>query len=165
MSRVLIACNDVILSGRLHNAFECEDDFQVCGNTENSFEAIDEAIKLQPNLVILAMVASSKSGFEVATELKRTMPDVPIFLVTEQCDASKEKEAFRHGVDAVFEEDFDCQSIVMNARAACAVELGSSCSALLIAVSGLAFWVRAQVVIPLLRNLRRLAMEGPFSVP
>ena len=44
---------------------------------------------------------------------------MPIFLITEKCDAREEKEALSHGIDAVFEKDSELKSIVMNARAAC----------------------------------------------
>jgi hypothetical protein len=48
------------------------------------------------------------------------MPEVLVFLIEAQPGMDAEKEAFAHGIDAVFEKGHDCESIVKNARAACA---------------------------------------------
>jgi hypothetical protein len=50
------------------------------------------------------------------------MPEVPVFLVTEQPTVEAEKEALSRGIDAVFEKDHDFTSLVMNARVVCGVE-------------------------------------------
>jgi DNA-binding NarL/FixJ family response regulator len=119
MLRVFIACSDAFLFESLCKAFEGERDFEVCGDARDGVEAITRSIKLNPNLVILEMELPLRDGFEVAESLKQTMPEVPIFLVTERHNAQEEKEALSHGIAAVFEKDLDCKSIMMNARATC----------------------------------------------
>lgn len=118
MPRVLLTCGDVNLCEGLRSSFEAQG-FVVCGEATNGIKAIKKAMELLPDLVILEKELSSVDGFEVAEALRLILPDVPLFLVAEQHDVEAEKEALSHGIDAVFEKDYDFTSLVMNARAAC----------------------------------------------
>jgi DNA-binding response OmpR family regulator len=117
--RVFIACSDNSLMRRLHDAFGREGNFEVCGDAIHRAKAVDEAIELHPDLVILELGSSPQEGFRAAKVLKRARPDLPIFLITERHDMEHEKEALSSGIDAVFEKDFDFKSLIMNARAVC----------------------------------------------
>ena len=54
--------------------------------------------------------------------LKRVIPEIPLFLVTEAHSVQTEKEALCRGIDAVFEKEDDLTAFVMNARAVCGLE-------------------------------------------
>jgi hypothetical protein len=73
-------------------------------------------------LVVLGLEVSPTDDFEVAEALKLSMPEVPVFLVTELLGMETEKIALAHGIDAAFERNEDLNSLVMNARAACGLE-------------------------------------------
>ena len=81
-----------------------------------------EAVDLFPDLVVLGSEMPQIDDFEVAEALKLSMPEVPVFLVTEVLGMEAEKIALSHGIDAVFERNEDLNSLVMNARAACGLE-------------------------------------------
>jgi DNA-binding NarL/FixJ family response regulator len=117
--RVFIACRDISLIRRLHDAFGREDRFEVCGEAIYGAEPFGEAIRLHPDLVILELESSPREGFQAAKALKEARPDLPIFLITNQYGVQEEKEALSSGIEAVFEMDFDCKSIMMNAYAVC----------------------------------------------
>lgn len=117
--RVFIACSDISLIRRLHDAFRSEDHFEVCGEAIYGAEPFGEAIRLHPDLVILELGSSPQEGFNAAKALKKARPDLAIFLITDRHGVHEEKEALASGVDAVFEKDFDYKSMIMNARAAC----------------------------------------------
>jgi DNA-binding NarL/FixJ family response regulator len=119
MPRVLIAFTYPRFFEQLRKAFESERDFAVFGDAKNGVEAITRWLKLYPNLVILQTELPLESVFEAAKALKRVLPEIPLFLITEKYDAREEKEALSHGIDAVFEKNDEFKSIVMNARAAC----------------------------------------------
>lgn len=116
---MVIACSDDSLISRLQDAFGRDGNFEVCGEAIHGPEALGGAIELHPDLVILELGSCPQQGFEAAKALKRARPDLPIFLVTERHGMEDEKGALSSGIDAVFEKDFDSESIVMNARAAC----------------------------------------------
>jgi chemotaxis response regulator CheB len=120
--RVFLTCGDAAFCKTLRNSFLADGSFEICVEQKNGIEAILEAIKLFPDLVILGMVIPPLAVFGVAEALKLSMPEVPVFLVTELHGMEAEKKALSHGIDAVFEMDDDLNSLVTNARAVCGLE-------------------------------------------
>jgi DNA-binding NarL/FixJ family response regulator len=56
--------------------------FEVCGEAADGVEAIEQAKKLKPDLIVLDLVMPRMNGAEAASVLSQTMPDVPIVLLT-----------------------------------------------------------------------------------
>jgi DNA-binding NarL/FixJ family response regulator len=122
LPRVFLSCGDATLCELLRNSFHVHEDFVLCGEADNGIEAIKKTMELTPDLVVVEKEMSPLNGFEVAEAIKLIMPEVSVFLVTEQPTVEAEKEALSRGIDAVFEKDDDFTSLMMNARAVCGVE-------------------------------------------
>ena len=58
------------------------DGFEVCGEGGDGVEAIEQAKKLKPDLIVLDLAMPRMNGAEAASVLSQTMPDVPIVLLT-----------------------------------------------------------------------------------
>src|ERR1700704_3206444 len=56
--------------------------FEVCGEAADGVEAIEQAKKLKPDLIVLDLAMPRMNGAEAATVLSQTMPDIPIVLLT-----------------------------------------------------------------------------------
>ena len=56
--------------------------FEVCGEAADGVQAIEQAKKLKPDLIVLDLVMPRMNGAEAASILSQTMPDVPIVLLT-----------------------------------------------------------------------------------
>src|SRR6266853_2585273 len=56
--------------------------FEVCGEAADGVEAIEQAKKLKPDLIVLDLAMPRMNGAEAASVLSQTMPDVPIVLLT-----------------------------------------------------------------------------------
>jgi DNA-binding NarL/FixJ family response regulator len=54
----------------------------VCGEATNGFEAIEQARKLQPDLILLDLAMPEMNGAEAASVLKKMMPGTRIILFT-----------------------------------------------------------------------------------
>ena len=54
----------------------------VCGEATNGFEAIEQARKLQPDLILLDLAMPEMNGAEAASVLKKMMPETRIILFT-----------------------------------------------------------------------------------
>jgi two-component system vancomycin resistance associated response regulator VraR len=57
-------------------------DFRVCGEARNGVEAIEKAAELKPDLVVMDLAMPLMNGLEASTVLKKSMPGVPIVLLT-----------------------------------------------------------------------------------
>lgn len=117
--RVLIICTDSDLMRTLHDAFSRKGDFEVCGNAFNGAKSIADTLEIHPDLVILELGSFPQAGLEAVKAIKKSNTELPIFLITNRHSMEEEKEAFSHGINVVFERDFEFNSILMNARAIC----------------------------------------------
>src|SRR6266403_5112883 len=56
--------------------------FEVCGEAADGVEAIEQAKKLKPDLIVMDLAMPRMNGAEAASILSQTMPDVPVVLLT-----------------------------------------------------------------------------------
>lgn len=87
---VLIADDNAFIRTALHEFFEREPDFQVCGVAENGREAIEEARRLHPDLIVLDFAMPVMNGLDAARVLRQIMPTVPLILYSAMTDELSE---------------------------------------------------------------------------
>jgi DNA-binding NarL/FixJ family response regulator len=56
--------------------------FEVCGEAADGVQAIEQAKKLKPDLIVLDLAMPRMNGAEAASVLNTTMPKTPIVLLT-----------------------------------------------------------------------------------
>ena len=56
--------------------------FEVCGEGGDGLQAIEQAKKLRPDLIVLDLAMPRMNGAEAASVLNQTLPDTPIVLLT-----------------------------------------------------------------------------------
>src|SRR5215468_224324 len=77
---VLIADDNAFVRTALFEIFEREPDLHVCAVVENGREAIEEACRLRPDLIVLDISMPVMNGLEAARVLRQMMPNVPLIL-------------------------------------------------------------------------------------
>jgi two-component system, NarL family, invasion response regulator UvrY len=80
--RVLIADDHEVIRKSISSILQSRADIQICGEAANGEEAVSKAKLLQPDLLILDISLPDSSGWEVATALKRILPEIPILLLS-----------------------------------------------------------------------------------
>jgi DNA-binding NarL/FixJ family response regulator len=56
--------------------------FEVCGEAADGVQAIEQAKKLKPDLIVLDLAMPRMNGAEAASVLSTTMPNTPVVLLT-----------------------------------------------------------------------------------
>jgi DNA-binding NarL/FixJ family response regulator len=56
--------------------------FEVCGEAADGVEAIEQAKKLKPDLIVLDLAMPRMNGAEAASVLSTTMLEIPVVLLT-----------------------------------------------------------------------------------
>ena len=79
---VLIADDHALIRVALSSLLDAEDDFTVVGQAKNGIEAVQEAMRLNPEIVIMDIAMPKKDGVAATEEIHRACPDVKIFLLT-----------------------------------------------------------------------------------
>jgi two-component system, NarL family, nitrate/nitrite response regulator NarL len=77
----------------------------VCIEASNGFDAIAKAEESRPDLIILDLGMPEMNGFEAATVLQKTMPQVPVFMFTSHQSRDVKSQAASVGIRAVFSKD------------------------------------------------------------
>jgi DNA-binding NarL/FixJ family response regulator len=70
----------------VRSVLEGHSQFQVCGEAENGKQGIEEATKLKPDVVILDIVMPVMNGFEAAQEIRKSLPDSAIVILSSHAD-------------------------------------------------------------------------------
>jgi two-component system, NarL family, nitrate/nitrite response regulator NarL len=87
-------------------------DIEVCGEADNGKEAVQKASALRPDLIILDLTIPMLSGFEAAREIRKTLPDVPILILSMHESKLLIEEAKKLGVQGICDQERDCQDAV-----------------------------------------------------
>lgn len=76
--RILIADDHEAVRKGLCAILSSRNDIEVCGEAANGKEAIEKALELSPDLIILDITMPELDGMGAAKEIKKFLPDVPI---------------------------------------------------------------------------------------
>jgi DNA-binding NarL/FixJ family response regulator len=87
----------------------------VCIEAINGLDAIAKTEVSCPDLIILDLCMPEMNGFEAATVLQKTMPQVPLFLFTSHDKREVESQAASVGIRAVFSKYTGINALVAQA--------------------------------------------------
>jgi DNA-binding NarL/FixJ family response regulator len=114
MSIVLIVDDYPAVRKSLRSLLETECSV-VCIEAINGLDAIAKAEISHPDLIILDLGMPEMNGFEAATVLQKTMPQVPLFMFTSHQSRVLESQAASVGIRAVFSKYTDINALVAQA--------------------------------------------------
>jgi len=81
-----------------------KDGFEVCGEGSDGVEAIEQAKKLKPALIVLDLAMPRMNGADAASILSQTMPNIPLVLLTLYQNVLGPSLASAIGVKAVIDK-------------------------------------------------------------
>jgi two-component system, NarL family, response regulator LiaR len=85
--KVFIADDSRTVRDVIRSYLEEKKDVQVCGDAENGREALEKALALKPDVLILDVVMPELNGIEVAALVKQHLPSAKTILFTMFGDA------------------------------------------------------------------------------
>jgi two-component system, NarL family, response regulator LiaR len=116
MKTVLIAHDHLSVRDALRSVFNSEPGLLVCAEAEDGQKAVERALELHPDLIVLDMLMPVLNGCEAAHTLKAAMPDTPILMFTGHTSKFTEAYAVASGVDAFVAKDEDVSLLINRAR-------------------------------------------------
>jgi len=115
--RVLLVDDNSVVRFSLRRLFESQPDFEISGEAENGSDAVEQAEKLKPDLIILDLIMPVMNGLNAAPLIKKLLPDTPIILFTQEQASEVERLAQAAGIDAVLSKDQVASELVLKAQA------------------------------------------------
>jgi two-component system, NarL family, response regulator NreC len=98
--RVLIADDYPQIRKIVRSTLQVHPHFDVCGEAADGAEAIHEAKKLKPDVVVLNITMPVLNGFEAAREIKKILRESAIVILSHNADRQFVEEAKKIGVRA-----------------------------------------------------------------
>lgn len=95
--RILIADDHGVLRAGLRSLLNAEPDFTVVGEAGESWQAVQLAQELRPDILLLDLSMPGDGGIEVTRQVKQACPDTRILILTVHEDESLLQEAIRAG--------------------------------------------------------------------
>jgi DNA-binding NarL/FixJ family response regulator len=80
--RILVADDHEAVRKGVCAILSSRGDLEVCGEAANGREAVDKALELMPDLVIMDITMPVLSGVEAIREIRRNLPSVPILVLS-----------------------------------------------------------------------------------
>lgn len=81
-TRVLLSDDHSIIRRGLRTILEATEQYEVCGEAGNGRETLELATELAPDILIMDISMPPPNGLEVAAQLRRSLPDIKILLIT-----------------------------------------------------------------------------------
>jgi two-component system, NarL family, response regulator LiaR len=113
---VLVVDDNEFIRRALCLVLTSEADFEVCGEAENGREAIEKALELRPDVIVMDLSMPMMNGIDAALALKELMSTVPLIIFSEYCDAFSENEARSAGISAVVSKSENVSVLIDKVR-------------------------------------------------
>lgn len=113
---VLIVDDNIFIRHALCEFFQREPDFAVCGVAENGRDAIDEACRLHPDVIVLDFAMPVMNGLDAARIIKREIPSVQLIMYSALEDKSSEQMARNTGFAALVSKSDKISALIEKAR-------------------------------------------------
>lgn len=97
MIKVLLACDDAPTRDGLHAALRSGDGIEVLAAVGDGRQAVQQAIHLDPHVVVTSVTIPVLNGIEVTRAIIEKNPDIAILVLSKDEPASTIPQAFRAG--------------------------------------------------------------------
>lgn len=98
--RVLITEGHPLIRSMVRSTVQVQPEIDVCGEAMDGAQAIEEAKKLKPDVVVMDVIMPVLNGFEAAREIKTILPESAIVILSLHADRVFIEEAKEIGVRA-----------------------------------------------------------------
>jgi len=116
--RVLIADDQPLIRKMVRAILQEHPQIEVCGEVQDGAKAIEEALRLKPDVVVLNINMPVLNGFDAAREIKTKLPGAGIVILSSRADRHFVEEAKRIGVQAYVDKTKAGEALVKAVEAA-----------------------------------------------
>ena len=114
--RVLIADDHAIVRAGFAALINAETDIEVVGEAKNGIEAIREAVRLAPDVVVMDILMPRKDGLTATQELHEALPSAKILILTSVGSSDEISRALAAGASGALLKNDENQNIVAAIR-------------------------------------------------
>ena len=95
--RLLVVDDHAVLRSGLRVLLNAQPDMEVVGEASDGAEAVDAALRLRPNVVLMDVAMTGESGLEATARIKQAAPDIKVLVLSMYDDESYLRRALEVG--------------------------------------------------------------------
>jgi DNA-binding NarL/FixJ family response regulator len=95
--RVLIVDDHEVVRRGVRSLLMTQRDLDVCGEAVDGLDAIEKAIALTPDLVLMDFSMPNLNGFDATREIRRILPKTEVIILSQHETSQMATQAFRAG--------------------------------------------------------------------
>jgi DNA-binding NarL/FixJ family response regulator len=99
--RILVADDNEVARGLLRDVLKVRPDWEICGEATDGKEAVQKAIELKPDIILMDLAMPNMDGLTAARTIRKSLPGAPIILVSLHNMPQVEQMARSAGIDKV----------------------------------------------------------------
>jgi two-component system response regulator NreC len=116
--RILVADDHTIVRQGLARLLNDQPDLQVVGQAVNGREAVDKALELEPDIIILDIAMPQLNGIEAAKRIRKRLPKAKVLILSMYSHEHYIHELFETGVSGYLLKDSSGRDIIQAIHAA-----------------------------------------------
>ncbi len=120
--RVLLVDDHTVVRRGLRTFFDLTDDIQVIGEAADGEQAIAEALRLKPDVILMDLMMPRTDGLTAIAAIKQAQPEIEIVAVTSFIEEDKVTAALEAGATGYLLKDAEAEEVAAAVRAAFAGE-------------------------------------------
>lgn len=117
-------------------------DFDVVGEAQNGTQALEKALELKPDVILISTQLSDMSGLEVVRRIRKRLPDVKIVLFTDAEEKEDLWQMIQVGVQGLLSKQINPDGLCRTLQAVCRGEMAMSRYTITRLVSEVAYLAR-----------------------
>ncbi|MGD2164287.1 MAG: response regulator transcription factor [Anaerolineae bacterium] len=114
--RILLVDDHLLFRKGLMRLLDVQPDFSVVGEARDGLEAVEEARRLRPDLVLMDINMPNCDGLEATGRIKAQMPEVKVVMLTVSDDEQDLVTAVKRGADGYLLKDLQPEELFEQLR-------------------------------------------------
>jgi DNA-binding NarL/FixJ family response regulator len=115
---VLLVDDHALVRDGLRMLLQCADDIQVVGEAENGQRAVQEAIRLRPDVVLLDLAMPVLNGIEAARQIAHEVPSARVLILSSYNDGHRLRQAVEAGASGYLMKETGSENLLAAVRQA-----------------------------------------------
>jgi DNA-binding NarL/FixJ family response regulator len=121
--RVLLVDDHAMVRRGMRDFLGLHDDIEIVGEAADGSEAIDRALTLGPDIVVMDLMMPGVDGIEATSRIKSARPDIEIIALTSFIEEARVVAAIEAGATGFLLKDAEADELAAAIRAAAAGEV------------------------------------------
>ena len=121
--RVLLVDDHAMVRRGMRDFLGLHDDIEVVGEARDGAEAVEQALVLEPDIVVMDLMMPGLDGIEATSMIKKARPDIEIVALTSFIEEARVVAAIEAGASGFLLKDAEADELAAAIRAAAAGEV------------------------------------------